>query len=99
MTEKRKKMTEASASVCFIMATALHAYCNSERPVFHELITNGVMKFLLRVVSPKHNLPSMTFLVSAEIPVTNACAALVVLIFSVEGFVIPCEKQLKCMLI
>jgi len=34
-------MTEASASVCFILATALHAYCKSERPVFHELKTNG----------------------------------------------------------
>jgi len=43
ITEKRKKMTEASASVCFILATALHAYCNSERPAFHELITNGSM--------------------------------------------------------
>jgi len=87
-------MTEASASVCFMLATALHVYCNSKRPVFHELKTNGSMKFLLRVVSPKHNLLSMTFLVSTEIPVTNACAALVVLIFSVEGdtFVIPCEK-------
>ena len=76
-----------------------HAYCNSERPEFHELKTNGSMRFLPRVVSSKHNLLSMTFLVSAEIPVTNACAAFVLLIFSVEGFVIPCEKQLKCMLI